>query len=438
LLLGLIPLAGFAEEPNAAAQAARADIKAMFGFVPAFLNGMPDSALPGAWEEMKTIQMSSSTALPPKIKEAIGLAVAAQVPCKYCTYAHRQFGKLNGATDAELNEAVVMAALTRHWSTVLQGLQIDMTRFRAELTRAIDHAKKMAAGGPGAAPKPVNVVDARTALQDIAQSYGMVPEFMARFPTEGIAGAWKEDRDVEMNPATALSGKYKSLIGLAVAAQIPCRYCVAADTEFAKLEGATDREISEAVAMAALTRHWSTYLNGIQMDENAFRKDVDHLVAAAKKMAVAAAKKQASSSALAAKTATPPAQPTAAATVPGSIHGATAAATPTTPTAQPARAPATAAVAVKPATPKVAAPTAPPVAGPAAPVIAKPATPTVAAAPAPAAPANTPTPAAATVARTPAAPAKPTAPIATKPTASSAASAKPAAAATPAAAAPAH
>jgi AhpD family alkylhydroperoxidase len=396
LLLVLIPLTALAEGPTNAAQAARAEIKGMFGFVPGFLDTMPDAALPGAWEEMKTIQMSPSTALPAKIKEAIGLAVAAQIPCKYCTYAHKAFGKLNGATDAELTEAVLMSALTRHWSTVFHGLQIDFAKFRGELNRALEHAKRMAAAGPSAAPKPGAVVDSRTALQDITQSYGMVPEFMQRFPAEGIAGAWKEERDVEMAP-TALSGKYKSLISLAVAAQIPCRFCVVADTEFAKLEGASEREISEAVAMAAITRHWSTYLNGMDMDEKAFRKDVDHMVSAAKKMAVAAAKKQAAAAAIAAKAAPAPAS--------AAVAGKTATSTAAAPAAKPA---APAPVAAKPAT-----------AAPTTAAIARPATPTPAQAPGAVAPAAI-----------PAAPAgKPATAIAVKPAASPAAAAKPAPAA---------
>ena len=37
----------------------------------------------------------------------------------------------------------------------------------------------------------------------------------------------------------------------------------------------------------ALVRHWSTYLNGLQVDEMAFRKDVDRLVKNAKSMAAA-------------------------------------------------------------------------------------------------------------------------------------------------------
>ena len=85
-------------------------------------------------------------------------------------------------------------------------------------------------------------------------------------------------RDVELNPHTALSPKTKELIGLGVAAQVPCRFCIIAHTEFAKLNGATDAEINEAIAMASFTRDMSTLLNGMQIDETQFRRDVDHLV----------------------------------------------------------------------------------------------------------------------------------------------------------------
>src|SRR5438045_6278954 len=103
---------------------------------------MPEGALPGAWEEMKTLQLNQGTALPGKVKELIGLAVAAQVPCRYCTYAHTEFAKLNGASDAEVGEAVAMAGITRHWSTFLNGIQTDDGKFRAEITRIVDGARK--------------------------------------------------------------------------------------------------------------------------------------------------------------------------------------------------------------------------------------------------------------------------------------------------------
>ena len=64
----------------------------------------------------------------------------------------------------------------------------------------------------------------------------------------------------------ALDEKTKELIGLGVAAQIPCTYCIYAHTTNAKRLGATDDQIKEAVAAAALTRKWSTELNGNMYD----------------------------------------------------------------------------------------------------------------------------------------------------------------------------
>jgi len=270
-----------AEATATPAAAAKADIQKTLGFVPQFMLRMPEGLLPGAWEEMKTLQLNPATALNGRTKELIGLGVAAQVPCRYCIVAHTDFAKLNGASEKEIGEAVAMAAITRHWSTFLNGIQTDEGRFRAEITRLVDNAKK-AAAQKGAAHAPVAVTDGASALQEVTQLFGFAPEFIKRFPDVARAGAWKQMRDVQLSPATALSGKSKELVGLAVASQVPCRFCVIAHTEFAKLNGATDAEITEAIAMASLTRSMSTLLNGLQVDEAQFKRDVDRLVAGAK------------------------------------------------------------------------------------------------------------------------------------------------------------
>jgi AhpD family alkylhydroperoxidase len=264
------------------AQAAKADIQKTFGFVPQFMLRLPEEMLPGAWEEMKTLQLNPTTALSGRTKELIGLGVAAQIPCRYCIAAHTEFAKLNGASDKEIGEAVAMAAITRHWSTFLNGIQTDETRFRAEIAKLVENAKKAASGPKGAAPTPVAVTDGASALQEVTQLFGFAPEFIKRFPDVARAGAWKQMRDVQMNPSTALSGKHKELVGLAVASQVPCRFCIIAHTEFAKLNGASDSEITEAIAMASLTRDLSTLLNGLQVDEAQFKRDVDRLVKGAK------------------------------------------------------------------------------------------------------------------------------------------------------------
>ena len=45
------------------AAAARAEVEKMVGFVPEYFKAVPDVALPGLWQEMKTLQTSSDTAL---------------------------------------------------------------------------------------------------------------------------------------------------------------------------------------------------------------------------------------------------------------------------------------------------------------------------------------------------------------------------------------
>jgi AhpD family alkylhydroperoxidase len=131
---------------------------------------------------------------------------------------------------------------------------------------------------------------AELTYKDIEATLGAVPEFFKMFPASGISGAWAEFKGVQLNPNTKLSGKEKELIGLAISAQIPCEYCIYFHTKAAMANGATEEEIKEAVAMAAIVRHWSTVLNGMQVDFAAFKAQTDELMAMAEKKAAESAK----------------------------------------------------------------------------------------------------------------------------------------------------
>jgi len=257
------------------AAATRAEIKKTFGFLPDFIAKVPDVTLPSSWGEMKTLQMNPETRLSGKVKQLIGLAVSSQVPCEYCIYVYTEFAKVNGATDEEIGEAVAMAGQTRNFSTYLNGVQPDEAAFRAEVASWVAHVKKVMSGK--AKMKPIAVVDAKSATADILQTFGSYPAFMKTFPKAALASMWRQEKDVELGP-THLDEKTKSLIGIAVAAQIPCRYCVIADREFAKLSGTSPDELAEAIAMAGHVRNWSTLLNGMQVDKARFKKDIDRMV----------------------------------------------------------------------------------------------------------------------------------------------------------------
>lgn len=261
---------------------ARADVKETFGLIPTFLNNFTDQSMPGAWNEVKNLRFGSNTALDLKLKSLIGLAVATQIPCDRISYYDQKSSLTEGASQQEQLEAVLMAGLTRHWSTVLNGLQIDQDEFRKEVDKVMTHVKKMMEESRGKMPTEemflIKPTTPEETYKDIEKTLGIVPKFFRNFAKEGIAGAWSTFKGLQLNPFTSLSGKEKELIGLAVSAQIPCSYCVYFHRNAATLNGASEREMQEAVSIAALARQWSTVFHGPQIDLESFKKDADSMM----------------------------------------------------------------------------------------------------------------------------------------------------------------
>ena len=117
-------------------EAAYAEMNELFGGVPSIMQVYPKSAVPAGWALIKGTDLNENTALPLKVRELIGLAVAAQIPCQYCVYYHTVAAKAAGATEEEVREAVHMSSLVRHWSTLLQGNEYDLEAFKAETDAA--------------------------------------------------------------------------------------------------------------------------------------------------------------------------------------------------------------------------------------------------------------------------------------------------------------
>jgi AhpD family alkylhydroperoxidase len=115
-------------------------------------------------------------------------------------------------------------------------------------------------------------------LAGVEQMLGFVPTFMQQMPRATLPVAIAGYTNLDAGETT-LPAKTKYLISLAVAAQIPCQYCVWADTMAAKAAGATDEEIGEAVGVAAMTRFWSTNFNGLQVDFANYQKELGPLFA---------------------------------------------------------------------------------------------------------------------------------------------------------------
>jgi len=119
---------------------AEAEMKSMFGAVPVMFTKLPMHVRASAWEWFKSIS-NPDAAVPAKYGELMGLAVAAQIPCEYCVYAHTSMAKMLGATDQEIQEAVLKGAEVRHWSTILNGNRVEFEAFKSQWDGILEFVK---------------------------------------------------------------------------------------------------------------------------------------------------------------------------------------------------------------------------------------------------------------------------------------------------------
>jgi len=120
-----------------------------------------------------------------------------------------------------------------------------------------------------------DTASSQAALAEMEKMLGGVPAEMQVYPVSARAAGWAMLKSTDMNKQTALPSKTRELIGLAVAAQIPCQYCIYYHSKAARAAGASDEEIREAVHQASLTRHWSTVLYGNQYDLVVYKSETD-------------------------------------------------------------------------------------------------------------------------------------------------------------------
>lgn len=117
------------------------EIEQMMGLVPTMFKALPDSSIEEEWQLFKKVQVEE-TAIPNKYRELIGVAVAAIMKCRYCSYYHTEIAKLYGATDAEIEDAIHFAKSSAGWSTYINGLQVDFDLFKAEIDESCEHIRQ--------------------------------------------------------------------------------------------------------------------------------------------------------------------------------------------------------------------------------------------------------------------------------------------------------
>ena len=109
--------------------------------------------------------------------------------------------------------------------------------------------------------------------QEVTEMFGLVPTFIKAIPDSTLQMEWDLIKQVQFEEGP-IPNKYRELIGIGIAAATKCRYCVLFHTEAARLNGATEEEIEDAVHFAKSSAGWSAYLNGLQFDYDQFKDEV--------------------------------------------------------------------------------------------------------------------------------------------------------------------
>lgn len=112
--------------------------------------------------------------------------------------------------------------------------------------------------------------------QEMKEVLGLVPSFFKRIPERFLEHEWELFKEIELGE-TLIPNKYKELMGIALHSETKCHYCTLFHTEAAKLFGATDEEIQEAVHYAKTSLGWSAYLNGMQVDYDLFSNELERI-----------------------------------------------------------------------------------------------------------------------------------------------------------------
>jgi AhpD family alkylhydroperoxidase len=121
------------------------------------------------------------------------------------------------------------------------------------------------------------VTHSRTDVEaDMRETLGLVPSFFGRIPDELLEHEWAIFKRLELGE-TLIPNKYKELMGVALHSETKCHYCTLFHTEAAKLFGASEEEIQEAVHYAKMSVSWSVYLNGIREDEEQFAYELGQI-----------------------------------------------------------------------------------------------------------------------------------------------------------------
>jgi AhpD family alkylhydroperoxidase len=113
-------------------------------------------------------------------------------------------------------------------------------------------------------------------LSDIQKSFGIVPGFMKALPHDVLIHDWPLMKKYTLGESR-IPAKHRELVGLAVAANIKCPYCLLFHKNAAKMHGATEEELAEIAFLASYTSRWSSMIHGQHYSYETFAKETEQI-----------------------------------------------------------------------------------------------------------------------------------------------------------------
>lgn len=108
--------------------------------------------------------------------------------------------------------------------------------------------------------------------EEIEETLGLMPGFFEGIPEDDVVAEWPTFQRYTLGES-AIPAKYREMMGLAVASNIKCPYCVHFHRAAAKLHGATDEELEEAAALSSMTSRWSAMIHAQEYDLDTFEDE---------------------------------------------------------------------------------------------------------------------------------------------------------------------
>jgi len=122
-----------------------AQVQQAFGFVPGWMDAMPDAVLDQYWATLSWVL--SDTKLAGRDKALVAFGAASAAHCSYWIPFHTAQLALNGLSDESIKEAGWVVQSVTGASAYLYSVGYSGETFKQEVDKAVEHIKKAAQQG---------------------------------------------------------------------------------------------------------------------------------------------------------------------------------------------------------------------------------------------------------------------------------------------------